>query len=236
MEGAALTVPGGEALTLVLNVQSTGQGHATVFPRVVAERLGIPFEQISHRHGDSNNEMPGFASVASRSAITAGGAIVKTIDTMLAKGKTIAANALEASEADIAYKDGRFEVVGTDRRISLFDLAARAKEMKARGEIAEDLDTKTTAETPQTFPNGCHVAEVEIDPDTGHVDDHQLHRGRRLRQHARSPDRRGPVPRLAGDGARPGGGRKHRLRPRRRTVALPARSWTTPCRARSTCR
>ena len=169
MEGAALTFPGGEALTLVLNVQSTGQGHATVFPRVVSERLGIPFEAISHRHGDSNNEIPGFASVASRSAITAGGAIVKTIDTMLAKGQTIAANALEAAEADIAYKDGRFEVVGTDRRISLFDLAARAKELKARGEIPEDLDTKTTAETPQTFPNGCHVAEIEIDPDTGHV-------------------------------------------------------------------
>ena len=60
-------------------------------------------------------------------------------------------------------------MVGTDRRISLFELAARAKEMKARGEIAEDLDTKTTAETPQTFPNGCHVAEVEIDPDTGQL-------------------------------------------------------------------
>ena len=133
------------------------------------ERLGIPAAQVVHRHGDSANEIPGFASVASRSAITAGGAIVKTIDTMLAKGKTIAAHVLEAAEADIAYKDGRFEVVGTDRRISLFDLATRAKEMKARGEIAEDLDTKTTTETPQAFPNGCHVAEVEIDRDTGQM-------------------------------------------------------------------
>ena len=169
LEGAALRFPGGDGLILVLNVQSTGQGHATVFPRVVAERLGIPAAQVAHRHGDSANEIPGFASVASRSAITAGGAIVKTIDTMLAKGKTIAANALEAAEADIAYKDGRFEVVGTDRRISLFDLATRAKEMKGRGEIAEDLDTKTTTETPQAFPNGCHVAEVEIDRDTGQM-------------------------------------------------------------------
>jgi carbon-monoxide dehydrogenase large subunit len=169
LEGAALRFPGGDNLDLVLNVQSTGQGHATVFPRVVAGRLGVPVETIRHRHGDSANEIPGFASVASRSAITAGGAMVKAIDTMLAKGKTIAANALEAAEADIAYKDGRFEVVGTDRRISLFELAERAREMKQRGEIAEDLDTKTTAETPQTFPNGCHVAEVEIDPDTGHM-------------------------------------------------------------------
>jgi carbon-monoxide dehydrogenase large subunit len=61
-------------------------------------------------------------------------------------------------------------VVGTDRRISLFELASRAAEMKQRGEIAESLDTKTSADTPQTFPNGCHVAEVEIDPDTGAVE------------------------------------------------------------------
>jgi carbon-monoxide dehydrogenase large subunit len=169
LEGAALRFPGGDTLALVLNVQSTGQGHATVFPRVVAERLGIAASQVVHSHGDSANEIPGFASVASRSAITAGGAMVKTIDTMLAKGKTIAAQVLEAAEADIAYRDGRFEVVGTDRRVSLFDLAARATEMKQRGEIAEDLDTKTTAETPQTFPNGCHVAEVEIDPETGQM-------------------------------------------------------------------
>jgi len=169
LEGAALRFPGGDGLILALNVQSTGQGHATVFPRVVAERLGIAAEQVVHRHGDSANEIPGFASVASRSAITAGGAIVKTIDTMLAKGKTIAATVLEAAEADIAYKDGRFEVVGTDRRISLFELATRAREMKQRGEIAEDLDTKATTETPQAFPNGCHVAEVEIDRDTGQM-------------------------------------------------------------------
>jgi carbon-monoxide dehydrogenase large subunit len=169
LEGAALRFPGGEQLILALNVQNTGQGHATVFPAVVAERLGIPAGKIEHRHGDSANEIPGFASVASRSAITAGGAMVKAVDTMLAKGKTFAANVLEAAEADIAYKDGRFEVVGTDRRVSLFDVAARAKEMKQRGEIAEDLDTKTTAETPQAFPNGCHVAEVEIDPGTGRM-------------------------------------------------------------------
>jgi carbon-monoxide dehydrogenase large subunit len=86
---------------------------------------------------------------------------------MLAKGKTIAATVLEAADTDIEYRDGRFSVVGTDRTISLFDLAGRAKEMKKRSEIAEDLDTKTNAETPLTFPNGCHIAEVEIDPTTG---------------------------------------------------------------------
>ena len=109
------------------------------------------------------------ASVGSRSAMTAGSATIKAVETMLTKAKTIAAHVLEASEADIAYGSGSFEVVGTDRRISLFELAARAAEMKQRGELAESLDTKTTAETPQTFPNGCHVAEVEIDPQTGAV-------------------------------------------------------------------
>jgi carbon-monoxide dehydrogenase large subunit len=88
---------------------------------------------------------------------------------MLSKGKTIAASVLEAAEADIAYKDGRFEVVGTDRRIALFDLARRAAEMARRGEIPESLDTRITTETPLTFPNGCHIAEVEIDPQTGEV-------------------------------------------------------------------
>ncbi|HSS84998.1 MAG TPA: molybdopterin cofactor-binding domain-containing protein, partial [Reyranella sp.] len=128
-----------------------------------------PVERIHHRHGDSAQEIPGFASVASRSAMTAGSAILATLDAMLAKGKTIAATVLEAAEGDIAYRAGAFEVVGTDRRIALFDLAGRAAEMKARGEIPENLDTRAKTETPTTYPNGCHIAEVEIDPETGHV-------------------------------------------------------------------
>jgi aerobic carbon-monoxide dehydrogenase large subunit len=167
LEGTSLTFPGGERLILGLNVQSTGQGHATVFNPLLAERLGIRPEQIEHQHGDSAMEIAGYASVGSRSAMTVSHAMIKTVDAMLAKGKTIAATLLETAESDIEYRDGRFSVVGTDRAISLFDLAARAKEMKKRGEIAEDLDTKTTAETPLTFPNGCHIAEVEIDQATG---------------------------------------------------------------------
>ncbi|HTP93759.1 MAG TPA: molybdopterin cofactor-binding domain-containing protein, partial [Xanthobacteraceae bacterium] len=78
-----------------------------------------------------------------------------------------AATMLETGEPDIVYNAGRFEVVGTDRRVSLFEVAARAADMKKRGEIAEDLDTRTTTDTPLSFPNGVHIAEVEIDPDTG---------------------------------------------------------------------
>jgi carbon-monoxide dehydrogenase large subunit len=167
LEGTALTFPGGEELVLGLNVQSTGQGHATVFIPMLAKRLGIGPEQIAHRHGDSAMEIAGYASVGSRSAMTVSHALLKTVEALLAKGRTIAATVLETADADIEYRDGRFGVVGTDRSISLFELAARAAELKKRGEIAEDLDTKVNAETPLTFPNGCHIAEVEIDRVTG---------------------------------------------------------------------
>ena len=164
MEQASVSFSGGDQVILGCNVQSTGQSHATVFPRLLAGKLGIDSEKIQHRHGDTAQGLTGFASVGSRSAMCAGSAIVHTADVMLAKGKKVASALLEASEADIQYRSGNFEVVGTDRKISLFETARRAKE------IGESLDTKEKAETPLTFPNGCHIAEVEIDPDTGAVD------------------------------------------------------------------
>jgi carbon-monoxide dehydrogenase large subunit len=163
-EGALLQFPGHDTLVMALNVQSTGQAHATVFGRVLAEKLGIDRKHIVHKHGDSAFEIPGFASVGSRSAMAASHAIVHTADVMLAKGKKVAAALLEASEGDIQYGGGNFSVVGTDRKISLFETAARAKEMN------ETLETKEKADTPLTFPNGVHIAEVEIDPETGHLD------------------------------------------------------------------
>ncbi len=166
-ESAMLTFPGNETLLMSLGVQNTGQGHATVFPQVISEHLGVPTEKVAHRHGDSALELAGYASVGSRSAMTVGHSLVKAMDAIIAKGKPIAAAMLEAGDGDIGYKAGNFEVVGTDRRVSLFQVAARAAEMKKRGEIAEDLDTKTTTDTPLSFPNGVHIAEVEIDPDTG---------------------------------------------------------------------
>jgi len=153
-----------DKLIIGFNVQSTGQSHATVFGRLIASKLGIDPKQIEHRHGDTDMGLTGFASVGSRSAMCAGSAIVRAADMMLQKGKKVAAGMLEASEEDIQYRDGCFEVVGTDRRISLFETARVAREK------GESLDTKGRAEAPLTFPNGCHVAEVEIDPDTGQVD------------------------------------------------------------------
>ena len=164
MEQASLSFPGGDELILGCNVQSTGQGHATVFPKLLASKLGIDPAKIQHRHGDTALGLTGFASVGSRSAMCAGSAIVHNADVMLAKGKKLASGLLEASEADIQYRNGSFEVVGTDRKISLFETARRAKEK------GESLDTKEKIETPLTFPNGCHIAEVEIDPETGAVD------------------------------------------------------------------
>lgn len=168
-EGALLAFPGGNVLELRLGVQSTGQGHASVFPRIVAQRLGLPPEQVRHRHGDTNFGIKGGPAVASRSAMTVGNASLHAVDTMLAKARVIAALMLEAPESDIAYRDGSFEVTGTNRHVSLFEAAEHAKELKARGAVSETLDTNVTVDTAQTFPNGCHIAEVEIDPDTGTV-------------------------------------------------------------------
>ena len=165
-EGAALAFPGDGILELRLGSQSTGQAHASVFPRVAAQQLGVPADRVVLRQGDSSLGVMSASTVASRSAITVGTAIVRAAEAVIRKGRNLAADALEAADADIVYDSGMFVVAGTDRRIGLFDLAARAKARKQRGD-GEDLDTKLTADTPQTFPNGCHIAEVEIDPDTG---------------------------------------------------------------------
>jgi carbon-monoxide dehydrogenase large subunit len=166
-EGAALVFPGDGVVELHLGSQATGQAHATVFPRVVAAQLGIPVERVRMRQGDSSLGVASTSTVASRTTMTAGSAIVRTAEAVILKGRKLAADALEAAEADIVYEHGAFTVAGTDRRIGLLDLAPQATARKERGEIEEDLDTRLIVNTPQTFPNGCHVAEVEIDPETG---------------------------------------------------------------------
>ncbi|HEU5275956.1 MAG TPA: xanthine dehydrogenase family protein molybdopterin-binding subunit [Xanthobacteraceae bacterium] len=166
-ESAALNFTGDHSLMVALGVHSTGQGHATVYRRLAAERLGIPEEQVLVRAGDTALGVGNGASVGSRSTMTAGTALYRAVDTLIEKGRKIAANVLEAGEQDIVYRDGAFTVTGTDRRVGLFELAREAAERHKRGDLTESLDTKETADTPQTFPNGCHIAEVEIDPATG---------------------------------------------------------------------
>src|SRR5204862_7870770 len=154
-EGAHISFPGefpGQSkLLLAIGVQASGQGHRTLYRRLAAERLGIPVEQVELEHGDSDDGVPSFGAVASRSTMSVGGAVVAAIDAVIEKGKRVAAHVLEAAEADIAYREGRFEIAGTDRRIGLFELADRALALVRTGEIAEDLDTRRTADVPPTF-------------------------------------------------------------------------------------
>ena len=168
-EGAAIEFPGQSRLLLAIGVQASGQGHRTLYRRLAAERLGIPVDQVDFEQGDSDDGVPSAGAVASRSTMSVGGAVAATVDAIIEKGRRVAAHVLEAAEADIVYRDGTFEIVGTDRRVGLFDLADSARALAAEGAIPENLDTRRTADIPASFPNGVHVAEVEIEPETGHV-------------------------------------------------------------------
>ncbi len=160
-EGAAVGFPGSSKLLLAIGVQASGQGHRTVYRRLVAERLGIPAEQIEVAYGDSDDEVPSAGAVASRSTMSVGGAVAAALDAVIEKGRRVAAHVLEAAVEDIVYRDGIFEIAGTDRNIALFELADRATM------IGESLDTKSNFDAVPSFPNGVHVAEIEIDPGTG---------------------------------------------------------------------
>jgi carbon-monoxide dehydrogenase large subunit len=162
-----ITFPGGGRVNVHIGCSPQGQGHLTVFGRVAADKLGIPAQSVSILHGDSVRDVPGFGAVASRSAMMVGGAIVRTVEAAVEKGRKIAALLLQAGEAEIDYRDGAFHA-GT-RQISLFDVAERAKELVRQGVISESMDTKGAVKAPSSFPNGCHIAEVEVDPQTGTV-------------------------------------------------------------------
>ena len=164
-EAARISFPGGERLAVSIGAGASGQGHQTVFGEVAARRLGIKPEAVAVTSGDSDRDVPGFGAVASRSAMYVGGAIANTVDAVIAKGRKVAAMLLQAEESEIDYRDGKFAV--KNREVSLFDAAARAAELHKQGVIAESLDTLGHVKAPPSFPNGCHVAEVEIDPETG---------------------------------------------------------------------
>jgi carbon-monoxide dehydrogenase large subunit len=169
-EAAVIRFPGGKKLQVSIGAGASGQGHRTVFGGVTAKRLGVPFESITVTSGDSARDVPGFGAVASRSAMYVGGAIANTCDAVIAKGKKAAAMLLQAPEEQIEYRDGAFHVGQSGRNISLFDVAERAAELAKQGVIPENMDTKAGVKAPPSFPNGCHVAEVDIDPGTGKVE------------------------------------------------------------------
>ncbi|HVX75099.1 MAG TPA: xanthine dehydrogenase family protein molybdopterin-binding subunit [Bradyrhizobium sp.] len=156
------------SVTLTTGTLDYGQGHATPFAQVLSAQLGVPFDRIKLQQNDSDLVRFGNGTGGSRSITATGKAIVESSALVIAKGKQAAAHLMEASEADIEFTDGRFSIAGTDRSIDIMELARRMREEKMPEDVPSSLDVDhNTTETPSTFPNGCHVAEVEIDPDTG---------------------------------------------------------------------
>jgi aerobic carbon-monoxide dehydrogenase large subunit len=158
------------SVRLITGTLDYGQGHATPFAQVLCAELGVPFESVKLEQGDSDIVHTGNGTGGSRSITASGMAIVEASKLIIEKGKRAAAHLMEASEADIEFGQGRFTIAGTDRSIDIIDLARRLREGKMPEGVPSSLDVDHTTEgVPSTFPNGCHVAEVEIDPETGIV-------------------------------------------------------------------
>jgi len=164
-EAARISFPGGKQAVVSIGAGASGQGHRTVFGKVAARRLGIAPDTVTVTSGDSARDVPGFGAVASRSAMLVGSAVARTADAVIEKGKRVAAMLLQATETGVEFGAGKFSV--KNREVSLFEVAERAAELKKQGVIPESLDTLEKVKLPPTFPNGCHVAEVEVDTDTG---------------------------------------------------------------------
>ncbi len=161
METAKITVNTDDTISVFMGNQSNGMGHETVSAQIIADALGVPFECIHVTSGDTNELSAGGLSGGSGSGLMGGGAAGLAAVAAIEKARQIAVQQLETASADIEYDSGLFRVSGTDRVISLFD-AARAS--GAPGGLTADAEYHNT---PFQFPNGCHICEVGIDPDTG---------------------------------------------------------------------
>ncbi|MDX2103384.1 MAG: xanthine dehydrogenase family protein molybdopterin-binding subunit [Alphaproteobacteria bacterium] len=162
MGGISFDADGG--VTIRTGTLDYGQGHQAPFAQVLVDRLGLPFERIRLIQGDSDELIAGGGTGGSKSMMASGAALVEAAEQVVTRGRRLAADVLEAAEADIEFGQGRFQVVGTDRGIDLLELAATAR---ARGTSLDVAHIHTAS--PSAFPNGCHIAEVEVDPDTGVV-------------------------------------------------------------------
>jgi len=160
------------SVTVLTGAHSHGQGHETTFAQLVADRLGVPISQVDVVHGDTAKVPFGMGTYGSRSLAVGGSAMVKAMDKIIAKGKRIAAHLMEASVEDVEFDRGTFRVAGTDKTKSLTDisLAAYVPHNYPIEELEPGLE-ETAFYDPKnfTYPGGCHIAEVEIDPDTGKV-------------------------------------------------------------------
>lgn len=171
-EGADIRFEPDGTVTVVTATQSSGQGHETSFAQLAAERLGIPFDKVRIKENDSADLPKGLASVGSRSMIMAGSAIAIAGDAVIEKGRSLASHVLEVSKTDLEFRDGSFCVRGTDIAIGLIDLAMRVRTLRdLPPELPATLDSTGEFTAPGLHhPNGSHVCEVEIDPETGKVE------------------------------------------------------------------
>src|SRR2546425_245249 len=151
--------------------KNQGQGHETTFKQILHERLGLDPADVRYIDGDTERVGFGMGTMGSRSTVIGGTALWTAADKVIAKGKKIAARLLEAAEADITFADGKFSVVGTDRAVVLKDVARAAFQPAQLPPGLEPglYETGTFVPKQDTWPNGCHVCEAEIDPDTGAV-------------------------------------------------------------------
>ena len=158
-------------VTIITGTLDYGQGHWTPFAQILHQRLGIPFEKIRLLQGDSDELIAGGGTGGSKSLMASGGAILQASEMLIEKGKQIAAHVLETAVEDIEFERGDFVIAGSDRSIGIMDLADQLKRgVELPGDVPDSLDVQTVVESlPSAFPNGCHIAEVEIDPETGVV-------------------------------------------------------------------
>jgi carbon-monoxide dehydrogenase large subunit len=159
------------SVKIITGTLDYGQGHASAFAQVLSDQLGVPFDRIKLEQGDSDLVHTGNGTGGSRSITASGMAIVEASRLVIEKGKRAAAHLMEAAEADIEFADGQFTIAGTDRSIDIMELSQRLRDGKMPEDVPSSLDVDhTSGPVPSTFPNGCHVAEVEVDPDTGIVE------------------------------------------------------------------
>lgn len=161
-EYARIGIASDGVVTLALGSGDTGMGHRTTYATLLSERIGVAPADIRYLSGDTDLVAGGVGSFGSRTTAAAGTSMVRAFDVLVESARAKAADELEVSPADLEFTDGAFTIVGTDRRITLPDLARQT------GEAFEGENF--SAADDATFPNGCHICEVEVDPDTGHVD------------------------------------------------------------------
>jgi carbon-monoxide dehydrogenase large subunit len=171
-ESAEVRVNAVGTIEVLTGSHSHGQGHETTFAQLVSQRFGVGLDSVSIVHGDTDKVQMGMGTYGSRSGAVGMSAIVKALDKVEAKAKKIAAHLMEASEGDIVIENGELKVAGTDKKVPWFQMALAAYTAHNLPGGMEPGLKETAFYDPSnfTFPAGCHICEVEIDPDTGVVD------------------------------------------------------------------